>query len=93
LGLVEGLAGRAVLAPGLVAQLGVFRQGAGVLLDRDAGAAQVISQQVEDAVLFSDRVSFHAHGEWDFKASDERQYKLQLSRWLPHCSDKRFRSI
>jgi hypothetical protein len=28
LGLVEALAGRAVLAPGLVAQFGVFRQGA-----------------------------------------------------------------
>jgi hypothetical protein len=51
-GLVEGLAGRALLAPWLVAQLGVLRQGAGVLLDRDAGAAQVVSQQVEDAVLF-----------------------------------------
>jgi hypothetical protein len=36
LGLVEGVAGRAVLAPGLVAQLGVFRQRAGVILDRDA---------------------------------------------------------
>lgn len=52
LGLVEGVAGRAVLAPGLVAQLGVLGQCVGVLFDRDAGAAQVISQQVEDAVLF-----------------------------------------
>jgi hypothetical protein len=53
LGLVEGLAGWAVLAPGLVAQLGGLGQGAGFLLDRDTGAAQMISQQVEDAVLFS----------------------------------------
>jgi hypothetical protein len=62
-GLVECVAGRAVLAPGLVAQLGVFRQGAGFFLDCDAGAAQVVSQQVEDAVLFSLRTSFHAHGD------------------------------
>jgi hypothetical protein len=48
LDLVVGVAGRAVLAPGLVAQFGVLRQGAGVLLDRDAVAAQVVSQQVEN---------------------------------------------